>query len=59
MRTNILKTTHEEIAKDLGTARTVVTRLLKDLENLGVIELRRGRIIISNIPFLLRKQNNR
>ena len=29
------------------------------IENLGVIELRRGRIIISNIPFLLRKQNNR
>ena len=55
MRTNILKTTHEEIARDLCTARTVVSRLLKDLENDGKLELRRGRIIISNAEFLLNK----
>jgi CRP/FNR family transcriptional regulator len=55
MRTNILKTTHEEIARDLCTARTVVSRLLKDLEKDGKLELRRGRIIISNAEFLLNK----
>ncbi len=51
MRTNILKTTHEEISRDLNTARTVVSGLLKNLENDGKIELRRGRIIISNFLF--------
>jgi CRP/FNR family transcriptional regulator len=55
MRTNILKTTHEEIARDLCTARTVVSRLLKDLEKDGKLELRRGRIIISNAEVLLNK----
>ncbi len=51
MKTKILKTTHEEIARDLNTARTVVSGLLKDLENDGKIELRRGRIVISNFLF--------
>ena len=55
MRTNILKTTHEEIARDLSTARTVVSRLLKELENGGKIELRRGRIIIKNVQLLMNK----
>ena len=55
MKTNILKTTHEEIARDLSTARTVVSRLLKDFENGGKIELRRGRIIIKNVQLLMNK----
>ncbi len=46
MRSNILKTTHEEIATDIHTSRTVVSRLLKDLENEGKLKLRRNRIII-------------
>lgn len=55
MGTNVLKTTHEEIAKDLSTARTVVSRLLKELENEGKIELRRGRIVIPNVQYLMSK----
>jgi CRP/FNR family transcriptional regulator len=36
--------THAEIAADLGTAREVVSRLLKEFERLGAISLARGRI---------------
>jgi len=41
-----IKTTHQQIADELGTAREVVTRLLKDLEADGKIELQRGMIRI-------------
>jgi len=39
-----VETTHAEIAADLGTAREVVSRLLKEFERLGAIRLSRGRI---------------
>lgn len=39
-----LETTHQIIADDLGTAREVVSRLLKDLEKQGRVQLGRGRI---------------
>lgn len=38
--------THQELAVELGTAREVVSRLLKDLERAGVLRLQRGRIAI-------------
>jgi CRP/FNR family transcriptional regulator, anaerobic regulatory protein len=41
-----VKTTHEELAADLGTAREVVSRLLKDLEHDGHVRLRRGAVEI-------------
>jgi CRP/FNR family transcriptional regulator len=41
-----LATTHEWIAAELGTAREVISRLLKDLERRGAIELRRGHIAL-------------
>jgi CRP/FNR family transcriptional regulator len=37
---------HQEIADDLGTARAVVSRLLKQMERKGMIKLSRGRIRI-------------
>lgn len=37
-------TTHREIAAELGTAREVVSRLLKELERHGIVELSRGSI---------------
>lgn len=40
--------THEEIASELGTAREVVSRLLKNLENDALLELSRGRIRLTN-----------
>lgn len=41
--------THSEIAKDLGTAREVVSRMLKHFENEGMIKMKRGSIEIINL----------
>ncbi len=40
----ILETTHDELARELGTAREVVSRLLKELERRGAIAIARGHI---------------
>ena len=45
---NRIEMTHEELAADMGTAREVVSRLLKELENRRFVELRRGVVIILN-----------
>jgi len=39
--------THETIAKNLGTAREVVSRILKYLENDGLLKLSRGQILLT------------
>jgi len=39
-----LSMTHQQIANDLGTAREVVSRLLKDFERKGKVTLSRGHI---------------
>jgi CRP/FNR family transcriptional regulator len=39
-----IQTTHQQIADELGTAREVITRLLKDLEADGKLTLQRGLI---------------
>ncbi len=44
--------THAEIAADLGTAREVVSRLLKEFERLGAISLSRGRITLRDAEML-------
>jgi CRP/FNR family transcriptional regulator len=46
---SILDITHQEIANDLNSSRVVISRLLKQLENEGSIEMRRNKIIINNI----------
>lgn len=46
LNTLVLHQSHQEIADDLGTARAVVSRLLKQMENQGMIQLLRGRIKI-------------
>ncbi|NOY05439.1 MAG: Crp/Fnr family transcriptional regulator [Chlorobi bacterium] len=38
--------THEGLAADLGTAREVVSRILKDFEHTGILRLSRGTITI-------------
>lgn len=43
---NILNITHEQLANELGTARTVVSRLLKQLEEIGKVKLGRNKIIL-------------
>lgn len=41
-----LNITHEQIARELGTARVVVSRLLKQMENEGLVELGRNKITL-------------
>lgn len=41
-----LITTHQQIADELGTAREVVSRLLKQMEKQNLVELKRNRIIL-------------
>jgi len=41
-----VEVTHAGIADDLGTAREVVSRLLKEFERRGAIRLSRGRILL-------------
>ncbi len=41
---SVLNTTHQKIANDLGTSREVVSRLLKDFERRGLLELHRNTI---------------
>lgn len=51
---NIIFSTHDQIAKHLGSAREVVSRMLKYFENEGFVELSRGKIEIVD-KSLLRK----
>ena len=44
-----LSVTHEELANQLGTAREVVTRLLKYFQSDGIIKLSRGSIRLLNV----------
>lgn len=46
METNVLVITHEQLANELGTARVVVSRLLKEMETTGLVELHRNKIIL-------------
>lgn len=41
--------THQELAVELGTAREVVSRLLKELERRGMVRLSRGRIEVTGL----------
>lgn len=45
----VLSATHQQIANDLGTAREVVSRLLKDFENRGKVILSRGCIQLTTL----------
>ena len=43
-----LQITHEEIAKHLGSAREVVTKMLKYFTTEGAVQLSRGRITLTD-----------
>ena len=45
----VIKVTHESIANDLGTAREVVSRMLKYFEKEGMVKLSRGSITIIDL----------
>ncbi|MEZ5072155.1 MAG: Crp/Fnr family transcriptional regulator [Bacteroidales bacterium] len=45
-KNNVLESTHQQLASELGTAREVISRLLKQMEKEGVIAMERGKIKI-------------
>ncbi len=45
-RPPVIESTHEKIAAELGSAREVISRLLREFERVGSIKLARGRIIL-------------
>lgn len=50
--TQVLKLTHEAIANHMGTAREVVTRMLRYFQNEGYVRLTRGSVELLDIPAL-------
>ena len=48
----ILKLTHEKIANHMGTAREVVTRMLRYFQSEGMVTLTRGTIELTNTKAL-------
>lgn len=45
-QTNTLQVTHEQLSLELGTARVVVSRLLKQMEDEGLVKLGRNKILL-------------
>ena len=43
-KSQTLYVTHEQLAHELGTARVVVSRLLKQMEDEGLVKLGRNKI---------------
>ncbi len=43
---DVIKTTHSQLADELGSVREVISRILKDFEEKGLIQLERGQIRI-------------
>ena len=50
--TNTLKITHEKVANHLGTAREVVTRMLRYFQSEGMVKLTRGGIELTDLDKL-------
>ncbi len=46
LRTGVVALTHQEIAAELGSSREVISRLLEDLSEAGVVRSTRGKIDI-------------
>ena len=44
--TNLLQITHERIANHMGSAREVITRMLRYFQNEGMVKLSRGTVEI-------------
>lgn len=51
---NILSITHEKISMDLGSAREVVSRILKDFEKQNILTLSRGTINITDMKKIIK-----
>ncbi len=54
----VIQMTHEKIANHLGTAREVVTRMLRYFQSEGMVKLTRGTIELTDIPALTALTNS-
>lgn len=45
----VVHSSHQEIAYDLNTSREVVSRILKQMERTGSVELKRGQIVLTDV----------
>lgn len=54
-KSSLVEKTHEEIAKDIGSVRVVVSRVLNELEKEGLISLYRGKLFIRDYEALKRR----
>ena len=52
-----LKITHEKIANHMGTAREVVTRMLRYFQNEGLVKLTRGTVELTDMKRLQKLQD--
>ncbi len=50
--TKIIYITHDDLAKELGTAREVVSRMLKHFEKNGLLKLSRSKVYIEDLKEL-------
>jgi len=46
LKNKSINITHEQLANDLGTARVVVSRLLKQMEEKGLLQLQRNKVTL-------------
>jgi CRP/FNR family transcriptional regulator len=53
-KSDAISMTHDELARELGTTRVVVSRMLKEFENMGCIRLQRGQIELLSSEALAR-----
>jgi CRP/FNR family transcriptional regulator len=44
----LIQATHSQLANELGTVREVISRILKEFENQGLVKLDRGKVRILN-----------
>ena len=49
-----LRLTHQQLATELGTAREVVSRILKDFERRSFVMLKRGEVGLSDLSAMKR-----
>jgi len=49
---NVVVLTQKEVAREIGTAREVVSRKLSALEAKGVVKVQRGRVLVLDMHFL-------
>jgi CRP/FNR family transcriptional regulator len=47
-RTDVIWATHQGLADEMGTAREVVSRILEDFEEKGIVKLKRGMIFVQD-----------